>query len=421
MKRWVPLVALLGGCDPYARWPEPGTTFPWVYTPEEGLEPYETVRWETEDWDPAVDFDKVGLYVQKAVYHRPGAPLETRIHHGLMRARLTPVVRGDLRLTFVGDVMWTGGNWDRAFVRAAPLLDGDLRIGNLETPVSDAHPTELGALGLYSFNAPSSFLESLPLDVVQVNNNHSLDAGDEGLEATLEALRARGMVPTGVDEHALVAVDGVRVAFLSYTWGLNRPVKPTERELFIIPFGRQDVEHDLSRVADDASAARAEGADLVVVLVHWGYEYEYFSDPHFMVLGRELIVAGADVVVGSGPHVLQPAELCAVNVPAVVPGVGRCSVRTDDGRSRVAAILPSLGNFGAQPTFHTAPTEVGMVATVSLDPGLGVTGLHWEAVASVPEGDGEAVVPLGEVLDEPRFAEEAARLDAHLGTRWKRR
>lgn len=418
--RTLPALALLTACDPYAGWPEPGTVYPWVYTPETDLEPYEEVRWETGTWDPSTDPTSAGLYIQKSIYHRPGAPIETLFHHGILRANLPPLVASDLQLSFVGDVMWTGGNWSHVFERAAPLLDGDLRIGNLETPVSADHPTTLPELEPYSFNAPPEFLDSLPLDIVQINNNHSLDVGNDGLEATYDELVARGFLPVGMDHHLLVEVAGVPVAFLSYTWGLNQPDEPTDHELFVVPFGQLDEDIDLGPIAAGAEAARAEGAELVVVLVHWGFEYEYYSDPHFMVLGREIVAAGADLVVGHGPHVLQPAEHCAVNIPAITPGIGTCSLRTEDGAPRFAAILPSLGNFGAAPTFETAPTEVGMVATVSLAPGQGVTGLAWEAVASIPEGDGEAVVPLAEVLDDPKFADEAVRLDQHLGTRWRR-
>ena len=93
-------------------------------------------------------------------------------------------------------------------------------------------------------------------------------------------------------------------------------------------------------------------------------------------------------------------------------------MRTDDGRPRVAAILYSLGNFGTvQPT---VPLQTGIIATASLRPGFGVTGLGWEAVTVQDGPSGLSLVPLAARLEEVEYAEEQARLDQHLGVRWKR-
>lgn len=409
--RLLPLLLL--GCG-FARWPNAEDVFPAVYTSEEGLEEYEVVRWETEDWNPADDLATAAQYLLKAQNHRPGAPVESLEHFDLMRPEL-PSLGSGVRLSFVGDVMWIGSNWDAFALPSADLLDGDLRIGNLETPVSPLHSTEASALGLYAFNAPTEMLDGLPLDLLQLNNNHSLDAGNDGLDATITEVEARDYLHTGIDAHPVVDVAGTRVAVLAYTWGLNvRGVEPSS-ELFIVPFGHVGQDFDMDGVVADIGAAR-EDADSVVVLLHWGFEYEYFSDPHFMVLARQMIEAGADVLVGSGPHVLQPPEICHVNQPEFVPGIGTCSVRTEGGEPRNAAVLYSLGNFGTG--MPTIQAQVGMVATVSLDPD--VTGLGWEPVATVDGVDGPEVVPLADLLDDPDYAEEDARLDLHLGTGWRR-
>lgn len=404
---------MLVGCG-FARWPDAGDVFPAVYTPEDELEDYETVRWETETWNPAEDLGTAAQYLLKAQNHRPGAPVESLEHFERMREQIPPLGSG-LRLSLVGDVMWVGSNWEGFALPAADLLDGDLRIGNLETPTSPLHSTEPSALGLYAFNAPVEMLDGLPLDVLQLNNNHSLDAGNDGLAATVSEVEARGFVHTGVDAHAMVDVAGTEVAVLAYTWGMNVRDVEADSELFIVPFGHVGESIDLSVVEADIAAARAD-ADSVVVMLHWGFEYEYFPDPHFMVLARSLVAAGADVLVGSGPHVLQPPELCHVNQAEFRPGVGTCSVRSEDGVPRDAAILYSLGNFGT--SMPTLQTQVGMVATVSLGPD--VTGLGWEPVAAVDGESGPEVVPLSDVLDEPEYVDESERLDVHLGSGWRR-
>jgi hypothetical protein len=410
------VVLALGACDEYHRWPDEGTAFPDVYTPQTDLEPYEEVRWETETWDPTTDFTMAGLYLLKAQNHRKSAPVEELAHFDAMRAELPPLASTGLRLSFVGDVMWVGDGWSDFLVPASGLLDGDVRVGNLETPVSPDDSTDPSDLDLYEFNAPTAILDALPFDVVQATNNHALDVGNSGLEATLAQLDAHGYTEVGIDTPPVMDVSGQKVVFLAYTWGVNRPETPTTHDLHVIPFGHLDEPIDLSGLASDVAEARAN-ADIVVVMVHWGYEYEYYADPHFLVLGRQIIGTGADLIVGEGPHVVQPPEYCQVNDPSVVPGVGTCSLRTDDEVPRTAAILYSLGDFGTN--MPTVPCQVGIVATVSFD-GRDVSGLGWAPAVATIEGGVHTEHPLADRMDDPELAAESARLDAHLGTRWKR-
>lgn len=224
------LLSLPAACDPYRAWPDAESVFPYVYTPETGLEAYEEVRFETETWTPEEDPEELAGYIIKSQLHRAGAPKEVLEHFATMPARVPD--GGGTTLSFAGDVMWIGENWSEFASPAASLFDG-LRVANLETPISPLASTEPGALGIYAFNAPTSMLDGLPFDLLQLNNNHSVDAGDEGLLATVEEVERRGFTHTGVGRHA--EQDGV--AFLSYTWGLNvRDVTPS-RDLFVVPFG----------------------------------------------------------------------------------------------------------------------------------------------------------------------------------------
>ena len=356
------------------------------------------------------------MYLVKAARHREGAPVESLDHFEAMRPQIPPLGAGT-RLSFVGDAMWLPGDYTTFAADVAPLLDGDLRVGNLETPVDPDLPTDVGSLGLYAFNSPPALLDGLPLDLVQVNNNHSMDAGDAGLESTLAQLDVRGIAHTGADGHAILDVGGRRVAFLSYTWGLNQRGITPAHDLFVVPFGHLDAPVDLSRVARDIADARSAGARSIVLLLHWGYEYEYYPDPHFEQLARQMVTLGADLIVGEGPHVVQPAEICHVDDPSVAPGVGTCSVRTADGVPRTAAILYSLGDF--QSIVATTACQVGIVATVSLDD-HGVTGLGWMPVANVDAGGHHALEPLDALLDDPELAAESDRLDALIGAGWRR-
>ena len=429
MRKFIFIAALLLTCpgcdsDPYAHWPEPTEVYPYISTPEANLDPYEQIRWETETWSQD-DLSKAGLYMKKLLMHRRGGRTETVAHFKQQGANMPPLSPGSARLSLVGDVMWVKGNWKAFATPSGKLLDGALRVGNLETPTSPDHPTGERALGTYSFNAPPEILDGLPLDLLQLNNNHSLDAGDLGLENTLKQVEKRGLKHTGVDRQLSLNVGGLRLAFLAYTWGLNDKKRSQKgHELHIIPMGHTEKRVDLSLLEKQVAAARTEGVHAVILLLHWGYEFEFFPDTHFMVLARRMIKAGADLVVGQGPHVAQPAELCHVNRPEQVPGVGTCSLRTEDGRQRTAAVLYSLGDFGT--TLPTIPTKSGLVATVDVD-SEGVKGMGWSAVYSqdIKASDGavtgQVVKPLADLAKtESVLGDELKRLEAHLGKGWRR-
>ncbi len=429
MRKIVPIAALLilsPACedDPYKNWPDPKKTYPYVVSQETSLDPYEKIRWETETWSQD-DLNKAGLYMKKLLLHRQGGPSETVAHFKQQAARIPPLAGGGVRLSLVGDVMWVKGNWKAFATPSAALLDGTLRVGNLETPTSPDHATGERALGTYSFNAPPEMLDGLPLDLLQLNNNHSLDAGDLGLENTIKQVEKRGLKHTGVDRQLSLTVGGLKVGLLAYTWGINDKKRSKKgHELHIIPFGHEKADLDLSLLERQVADARASGVHVVVALLHWGYEFEFYPDTRFMVLARRMIKAGVDLVVGHGPHVVQPAELCHVNRPEHVPGVGTCSVRTDDGRERTAAIFYSLGDFGT--TLPTVYTKAGLVATVELGSG-GVQGMGWSGVFSedvkTTDGkvSGQSVKPLADLaVRNTVLAGEVKRLEGHLGKGWKR-
>ena len=380
------------------------------------MEPYEAIRWEAGPWDIGSELENNGLYALKAIRHRPGASWDSLVHWGQMRATLPAFdASATLQLSFVGDIMGTGSTVP-GMDGVAPLLDGEWRLGNLETPVDPSQPIALPTVDSLAFNSPPELLDALPLDAVQLNNNHSLDWGDAGLEATMAEVEAAGLLGFGVDAGAtLWTGSGHRIEVLSFTWGLNDPNAVSTHELFVAPFGQSD--GDWTAMLQTISAARDSGADAVVVLTHWGFEYEYFPAPETQAVARDMVAAGADVVVGHGPHVVQPAERCLVNIPAVGPGVGTCSVRSADGQPRVAAVFYSLGNFGTtQPGW---PLRSGLVGHVSLEPGQGVTGLGWDAVVHREDG-GSRLVPLVETDPDPELAAEAARIRTHLGVGWQR-
>lgn len=250
-----------------------------------------------------------------------------------------------VEIAMIGDVMMHGPQLDAArrpdgtydlggvFDAVAPWLrDADLAIANLETVLGSE--AARGYTGYPMFNSPDALLDALidaGVDVLQTANNHSLDRGASGLQRTLREIDARGLARTGTwatpEERrrpwTTVRVGELDVAVLASTYGTNGLTLDPDEDWMLCRL------EDETLLADVA-AARGE-ADLVIVGVHWGREYVHAPDPWMRDLARRLVDAGADVVMGTHPHVLQPAEVLHAT-DAV-------------GRSREALVLYSLGNF----------------------------------------------------------------------------
>ncbi len=180
------------------------------------------------------------------------------------------------------------GDWESALARVQPWLAGaDWAFANLESPLTaererPAEPSQ----GAYDLRAPAEAVAALcavGFDVVSLANNHALDAGEAGLAQTIAMLDRAGIVGLGAYQ-ALEFPGGWLLA-------LDDSVAPLD-----LPVAVQQVE----RAAEEGGA--------VLVSIHWGGEYQAAPGPRQRMLARTLVAAGADVIVGHGPHVLQPVE-----------------------------------------------------------------------------------------------------------------
>jgi hypothetical protein len=199
--------------------------------------------------------------------------------------------------------------------RIAALLDelgnADIVVGNLEGVLSDrGEPRkDTSRPGLFAFRMPEAYaatLREMGFDVLSLANNHAMDFGSAGLEATIRALKSAGIQPVGAPgaEMAVIKVKNTSVAFLNYS--------------YLSSFARLD---DEQRVSTEIRHARAQ-ADLVVVTVHGGKEGsraagaprgdEYFMDEYrgdMQKFSHLAIDCGASAVFGHGPHVVRPYEI----------------------------------------------------------------------------------------------------------------
>jgi poly-gamma-glutamate synthesis protein (capsule biosynthesis protein) len=220
-------------------------------------------------------------------------------------------------LIFVGDVMLARGvgrkmeakgDWSYPFRQVPGVLHGaDLAYCNLECPISDRGRN---LHHLYSFRADPRALEGIKeagFTIVSEANNHAYDWGPAALVDTVGRLHAVGIRTVGAGKDALEAhhptvvdLGGLRVAFLAYV-----NIDPQDAAAGVNHPGVAWL--NVEQVVADIRFAR-NLADLLVVCPHWGVEYATAPTRQQEELARRMIDAGADLIVGSHPHVVQPLE-----------------------------------------------------------------------------------------------------------------
>jgi len=226
---------------------------------------------------------------------------------------------GPVRIAFVGDILLASSvenlmrreGFDYPYAKAKPyLLEPDLTVGNLENPITTrGTPAENKQ---YVFKGSPELLPSLReagIDFVSLANNHTLDQGVEGLLDTIDHLNETGIAHAGAgrdDEEAfrpaVFDANGMSVAI----FGFSR----------VVPEVSWKADKNHPGVAETYDSRRAVAAirrageehDLVVVYAHWGEELSRKPRDIEKKLAREYIDAGADLVIGSHPHVLQGFE-----------------------------------------------------------------------------------------------------------------
>ena len=165
----------------------------------------------------------------------------------------------------------------------------DLTIANFEGTLTDSDEREDKT---FAFKAPASqasILTGGSVEAVNTANNHSHDYGEQSFNDTLAALDDAGIVHFGYDETAVMDVKGIKVGLV----GIYELYDHLERE---------------QQLKDNIAKVKADGAQLIVVIFHWGNETETVPDSNQTTLGRIAIDEGADLVCGHHPHVLQGIE-----------------------------------------------------------------------------------------------------------------
>ncbi|ARB91524.1 CapA family protein [Legionella longbeachae] len=226
-----------------------------------------------------------------------------------------------IRVGLVGDLMAIP-NYDGQFI--APqilnlLAQMDFVLGNLETPVSSSGTISKFRNSLSQFNVSDNYLNALTLngkpvfDFLSLANNHVLDRGDLGVQETREELKSRGIITHGTDQQKFISytTKGIHFGVAAATWGTNPQFSKNTTPIWYLPgIAPLDINKvELDQLINALHEMKQANVDFKILFLHWGFEYELYPDPLIQSIGSELIQNGADLIIGSHPHVLQPFEL----------------------------------------------------------------------------------------------------------------
>jgi len=239
-----------------------------------------------------------------------------------------------ISLIFTGDVMLGRSvmaetakvnDVNYPFLKVADKLkSADLVFVNLENPIINNCPAHIGGFKFCSPPTSVDALKNAGINVVTLANNHSSNYGEDGVEQTVSLLEKNGIAVTGLGNLAIRQIKGVKFGFLGFDKSQQTAPVLSKSEIELITSSDKEV-------------------DVLIVAMHWGVEYQSTALPGVKKLARELVVNGADAVVGHHPHWVQDFEYI-------------------DGKP----VYYSLGNFVFDQMW-SEETKKGMVVSLTYD------------------------------------------------------
>ena len=219
-------------------------------------------------------------------------------------------------------------SFDRMYERVSDeISSADIAYLNQETICGG---TQLGLQSYPTFNSPYEILDSVSaagFDWISTSSNHSMDVGEEGILSQLSHLEELPqLIQTGTNasadeakEYKVIEKNGVKIGLLSYTYGLNGFALPDGKEYLVNLIDEDRIREDMKELN--------QISDVQVVSMHWGVEYQFEENEEQRALAQLLSDEGADVIIGTHPHVLQPMEV----------------LKGEEGNETL--VMYSLGNF----------------------------------------------------------------------------
>ncbi|MDE3838735.1 capsular biosynthesis protein [Bacillus methanolicus] len=288
-------------------------------------------------------------YVAKMQATRTSIPVEKTLDEKIFVEKATLAAIGDI---LIHDWLYedaktkNGYDFKPMLKEVKPLLlKPDLLLANQETVLGG---TKLGLSSYPLFNSPQevgdAFIDA-GVDIVSTANNHSLDKGEKGIFAAIDYYHKANLPYVGSfkdkkDQQTLriLNANGIRVAYLSFTYGTNGIQIPPGKEYLVNLIDRLKMKNEIQRAKQEA--------DIVVISIHWGNEYQRFPSEKQKQLARFLSNEGADIIFGHHPHVLQPMDW----------------IKANDGRKTL--VVYSLGNFLSGQMWDYK--DIGGIATVEV-------------------------------------------------------
>ncbi|MBP1913534.1 poly-gamma-glutamate synthesis protein (capsule biosynthesis protein) [Lederbergia galactosidilyticus] len=239
-------------------------------------------------------------------------------------------------------------NFDHLFKPVYSLLNKpDFLIANQE---SIPGGTELGISSYPSFNSPHEIVDALMnagVDMVTTANNHMLDKGENGILSAIGYYEEKDLPYTGTfkspeDKNTIriANVNGIKLAVLAYSYGTNGVPIPADKDYLVSMLEPKQVLQDIDKAKEES--------DIVLLALHWGDEYARTPNQTQKELAHQFIEAGADIIFGHHPHVLQPIEWI------------------DKPNGEKGLVVYSLGNFISGQKTENPYKDLGGMIEVSL-------------------------------------------------------
>lgn len=274
---------------------------------------------------PLVDLSNVPQ-THTPIYYDPDQVVEI--------ARADFAVAGDVMLHLpivrsarAGD----GYDFDDVFTYIESYFSGaDFAVANLETTLSGTDGKDY--TGFPDFNSPDAIVQSAKnagFDMLLTGNNHIYDYGTAGLKRTLNVIESFGLESLGAvadsasSRHMVRSVGGVKVGMSCYTFAdidkngnvtINNHKTDSAATGLISAFDYDKLSQFYTEVESEIAAMKANGADAIVLYIHWGDEYSTVISDQQQAIAQKLCDLGVDVIVGSHPHVVQPINLLESSV-----------------------------------------------------------------------------------------------------------
>ncbi len=262
------------------------------------------------------------------------------------------ITKTTIELAMIGDILLhtelaVYEDFSSSFSAMEPYLQGyDYLIANQESlPVGN----KFNISGYPQFASPEYIIRDLQeagVDMLNIANNHTVDKGEDGLRTAFENMERYNIPYVGAYQnaedratHRIIEVDGIKIGFVSYTYETNGLYLPKSS-----PFSVNYI--DIKQMMADVEEIKPL-VDVTVAIVHWGYEYVTEENENQRYIATMLNQAGADIIFGGHPHVLQPYS------------------KMVNGAGQETHIFYSLGNFFAR-TISSKDTMIGGIGSFEI-------------------------------------------------------